>query len=188
MVQCLSDELHCNEVKRCCNGRREHCNILVDTLLWTAHHISMVGTTSVATKPHVLYCVSNNTSASTHPLAQVNFFFFLFSVHAHPHLHHMHSCVPLFTNHLHFPQHICIHTFTGTSKFFLLSFLSVHSSTSTPHAHTTCTPVCGCSPTIYISPSKHSSELFPGESILFSHKLGVFWHILIYLQVFVSCS
>ena len=40
---------------------------------------------------------------------------------------------------------------------------------------------------IYISP-KCSSELFPGESNLFSHKLGVFSHILIYLQVFVSRS
>src|SRR5438128_1740145 len=63
----------------------------------------------------------------------------------------MYTCVPMFTNHLHLQQHICIHASTGSSKFFLLSFFSARSSTSTgPHAHTTCAPVCPCSPTIYI--------------------------------------
>ena len=69
-------------------------------------------------------------------LTQVSFFFCSFSVYAHPHLPPMHLCA-----HVHQPstsqQHICIHASTGSSKFFLLSFLSAHSLISTSHARST---------------------------------------------------
>ena len=121
--------------------------------------------------PFTIICIqsafTDNTTSMHQALTQVSFFFCSFSVYAHPHLHPMHLCA-----HVHQPstsqQHICIHASTGSSKFFLFSFLSACPFTSItgPHAHTTCAPVCPCLLTIYIS-NNTSASMHPLAQVSF---------------------